>query len=339
MMVTRYFAIFLASALAVAVYGSAAVAQQAEEQTRLEILTLPAGSVANGVANALSAVVSKRSPVALLPVPQAGPQVSVPAMDRNEGAFTLINVDDADRAYRGLKPNYQQHYRSLRLVAVGYENRVSALATVRSGVKTFADLKGKRVAGTFAAHQSCADLANAFMANVGLKWDDVIQVPVQSAVSGVQALGDGRIDVNSCAATGMGVVKEVNLRLPLRFISIDLREDAIKRAREHFAGLRPVLIKAGSTDGAPEDAYVFDYDFFLASHVKIPEEAVYAVAKAIWENLGELEDTNPTFKLWHQSRMANADVTLPYHPGAIKFYKEKGVWTPEMQAQTDALLR
>ena len=167
----------------------------------------------------------------------------------------------------------------------------------------------------------------------------MVQVPVQSAVAGVQALGDGRIEVNSCAATGMGIVKEVNLRLPLRFISIDLREDAIKRAREHVAGLRPVLIKAGSTDGAPEDAYVFDYDFFLASHTKIPEEAVYAVVKAIWENLGELEDTNPTFKLWHQSRMANADVTLPYHPGAIKFYKEKGVWNPEMQAQTDALLR
>ena len=338
-MATRFSAIFLVSALAMAAHGGSAVAQQPEEQTRLDILTLPAGSVANGVANALAAVVSRRSPVALLPVPQAGPQVSVPALERNEGAFTLINVDDAHRAYRGLKPNYQQSYRSLRLAAVGYENRVSALATVRFGIKTFADLKGRRVAGTFAAHQSCADIANAFMANVGLKWEDVVQVPVQSAVAGVQALGDGRIEVNSCAATGMGIVKEVNLRLPLRFISIDLHDDAIKRAREHFAGLRPVLIKAGSTDGAPEDAYVFDYDFFLATHDKVPEQSVYAVVKAIWDNLGELEETNPTFKLWHQSRMANVDVTLPYHPGAIKFYKEKGVWTPEMQTLNDTLLQ
>ena len=320
-------------------FGGAAGAQQPAEQSRLEIFSLPAGSVANSVANALASVVSKRSSLALLPVPQAGPQVSVPAMERNEGAFTLINVDDGDRAYRGVKPNYQQPYRSLRLVSVGYENRVSAIASVRSNVKTFQDLKGRRVASTFAAHQSCADLANGLMANIGLKWDDVTAVPVQSAVSGVQAVADGRVEVNSCAATGMGIIKEVNLRLPLRFISIDPGEQAIKRAREHFAGVRAVLIKGGSTDGAPEDVYVFDYDFFLASHTKIGDEAVYAVTKAVWDNLGELEEINPVFKLWHQSRMANADVTLPYHSGAIKFYKEKGVWTPEMQKQTDALLK
>jgi TRAP transporter TAXI family solute receptor len=336
--VNRQISVFLA-ALVVWACGDVAVAQQPPDQSRLEILSLPAGSVANGVANAISAVVSKRSPLALLPVPQAGPQVSVPAMDRNEGAFTLINVDDADRAYRGLKPNYQQQYRSLRLVSVGYENRVSAIASVRSNVKTMMDLKGRRVASTFAAHQSCADLANGLMANVGLKWEDVSPVPVQSAVAGVQALADGRVEVNSCAATSMGIIKEVNLRLPLRFISIDPSEEAIKRAREHFAGVRAVLIKGGSTDGAPEDVYVFDYDFFLASHTKIGDEAVYAVTKSIWDNLGELEETNPVFKLWHQSRMANADVTLPYHPGAIKFYKEKGVWTPDMQKQTDSLLK
>jgi len=336
--VNRQIGVFLGALVGWACGGMAA-AQQPPDQSRLEILSLPAGSVANGVANAISAIVSKRSSLALLPVPQAGPQVSVPSMDRNEGAFTLINVDDADRAYRGLKPNYQQQYRSLRLVSVGYENRVSAIASVRSNVKTVQDIKGRRVASTFAAHQSCADLANALMANVGLKWEDVSPVPVQSAVAGVQALADGRVEVNSCAATGMGVVKEVNLRLPLRFISIDPSDEAIKRARQHFAGVRAVLIKGGSTDGAPEDVYVFDYDFFLASHTKIGDEAVYAVTKAVWDNLGELEEINPVFKLWHQSRMANADVTLPYHPGAIKFYKEKGVWTPEMQQQTDALLK
>lgn len=338
-MSNRIAGIFAIAALALGAHGGTAAAQQPAEQMRMEILSLPAGSVAHGAATALAGVVSKKSAVALLPVPQAGPQVSIPAMDRNEGAFTLINVDDGNRAYRGLKPNYQKPYRSLRLVSVGYENRVSALATVRSGVKTFADMKGKRVAGTFAAHQSCADIANAFMANTGLKWDDVNQIPVQSAVVGVQALGDGRADVNSCAATGMGIIKEVNLRQPLRFISIDPGDAAIKRARAHFAGLRPVLVKGGSTDGAPEDAYLFDYDFFLATHAKISDEAVYAVVKAVWENLGELEQTNPVFKLWLQSRMANADVTLPYHPGAIKFYKEKGVWTAAMQQQTDTLLR
>jgi TRAP transporter TAXI family solute receptor len=330
--------VFLIAAL-VAAFGGVAAAQQAADQSRLEILSLPVGSVANGVASAIAGVVSKRSSLALLPVPQAGPQVSVPAMERNEGAFTLINVDDADRAYRGLKPNYQQQYRSLRLVSVGYENRVSAIASLRANVKTFADMKGRRVASTFAAHQSCADLANGLMANVGLRWEDVSPVPVQSAVAGVQALADGRVEVNSCAATGMGILKEVNLRLPLRFISIDPGEQAIKRAREHFAGVRAVLVKGGSTEGAPDDVYVFDYDFFLASHARIGDQAVYAVVKAVWENLGELEETNPVFKLWHQSRMANADVTLPYHPGAIKFYKEKGVWTPEMQQQTDALLK
>ena len=68
------------------------------------------------------------------------------------------------------------------------------------------------------------------------------------------------------------------------------------------------------------------------------DDAIYAVTKTIWDSLPELEQVHTIFKVWLRERMAEADVTVPYHPGAVKFYKEVGVWSDEKDAATKRLL-
>ena len=60
--------------------------------------------------------------------------------------------------------------------------------------------------------------------------------------------------------------------------------------------------------------------------------------EALWNNADELPAITRTLSTWQPDNYANTDVVIPFHPAAIEFYKEKGVWTDELQARQDELL-
>ena len=64
----------------------------------------------------------------------------------------------------------------------------------------------------------------------------------------------------------------------------------------------------------------------------------YAALTAVWDNIETLRPLHPAFKDWTRPRAVSSNVTLPYHPSAIRFYREHGVWTPEMDQVQEKLL-
>jgi TRAP-type uncharacterized transport system substrate-binding protein len=66
----------------------------------------------------------------------------------------------------------------------------------------------------------------------------------------------------------------------------------------------------------------------------VSEKAVYTIVKAWWDNLAELQTLHPLFKRWAKEHQALTNFTVPYHPGAVKFYKEAGVWMAKQDART-----
>lgn len=320
---------FLSSSLACAV--------QAGEQ--IEIVTLPQGSVAHGVGVALAGVVSQKSPLRMIAAGYGGPQVLVPLVDEGKASFTLLNANDVSSAAQGIKPEYKKAYTNLRLISNGYSNSIGILVRADSDIRSAADLKGKRVTGVFSAHKTCAKLASATIANAGLTWDDVKVVPVTSTVPSVQALAEGRADAALCGAIGMSVIKEVNAKVPVRFVSLDASPAAEKRAQEAFAGGRVIQVPKGAEDGVLAETNFLDYDFYLVGGRQLDDATVTQVLETIWSSLAELRESNRTFADWKQERMATASMTIPYHPAAVAFFKKKGVWTQEMEERNAALLK
>jgi TRAP-type uncharacterized transport system substrate-binding protein len=98
------------------------------------------------------------------------------------------------------------------------------------------------------------------------------------------------------------------------------------------------VLKAGFSTGVVEDTCFETYDIYFSTHKAAPDHVVMAVLKAVWDNTEKLGPLHPTFKEWTRDRAASADVTIPYHPGAIKFYKEKGVWKSTMDQAQQRLL-
>ncbi len=312
--------------------GSAHAADQ------VDIVTLPQGSVAHGVGVAIAGVVSQKSPIRMVAAGYGGPQILVPLVDEGKASFALLNANDVASAVRGTKPEYKAAHRNLRIISNGYSNSIGILVRADSDIRSAADLKGKRVTGVFSAHKTCAKLATATIANAGLTWDDVKVVPVTSTVPSVQALADGRADAALCGAIGMSVIKEVNARVPLRFVSLDSSPAAEKRAEEAFAGGRVIEVAKGAGDGVVESTKFLDYDFYLVGGAQLKDDLVTQVLETVWNSLKELREANRSFADWTHERMATASMTIPYHPAAVAFFKKKGVWTKEMEQKNSELL-
>lgn len=301
------------------------------------MLTTQAGSIVNATGSAIASVYSQANDDTMLVTSFGGPQVIVPMLNDGQGDFTLMNAADAYDAFNGIAPAYPEAYKNLRLVGIGFTNKVGIIVKDDSDIASAADVAGKRVSGSFSQQKTCKKLTDALLANIGLSEDDVTNVPVTSSVPAVKALADGRAEVATCIVPNMAIVQETHVRTPIRFIGIDNSPEAIERARKVFPAGRPVEVKAGSADGVTEDIYLWGYPFYLVTYAGEDDQLVYDVLETITGKVDDLRGIHPAFKSWNVDAMADADINLPFHPGAIRYFKEKGVWTDEMQAASDAL--
>ena len=94
------------------------------------------------------------------------------------------------------------------------------------------------------------------------------------------------------------------------------------------------MVKATPSAGVRGETYVLGYALHIVGSSKLSDRAVTALTKAWWDNLAELQTIHPLFKQWTKENQAITNFTIPYHPGAVKFYKDVGVWTARHDART-----
>jgi hypothetical protein len=87
-----------------------------------------------------------------------------------------------------------------------------------------------------------------------------------------------------------------------------------------------------------EDTCFIAYDTYLAVGKAAADPMVEAALRALWEHEAELGPIHPMLREWTRNRATGPDATIPYHPAAIRFYRERGVWTPEMDQVQQRLL-
>ena len=295
----------------------------------IAIGTNPAGTGAHALGSGLAAVASKATSVTGKVQPYNGPNAWMTLMENGELEFGIINILDSKMAATGTG-NYKKAYPSIRVAQGGvFPFTVGLVVRDKSNIKQVSDLKGKRMAWDFGGHAINQTWQSAMMEMGGVKGNDVTQVRFSNLNEAVRAVAEGKVD-SSIVALGIGLVEEVNAMEPIRFINLPNTEAANKILSPYGA----MIVKASPSTGVKGETYVIGYPLQLATSTKVSEKTVYTMAKVWWENLPELETLHPLFKRWKKEHQALTNFTVPYHPGAIKFYKEAGVWTAKHDART-----
>ena len=295
----------------------------------IAIGTNPAGTGAHALGSGLAAVASKATSVTGKVQPYNGPNAWMTLMENGELEFGIINILDSKMAATGTG-NYKKAYPSLRVAQGGvFPFTVSLVVRDKSDIKQLADLKGKRMAWDFGGHAINQTWQNAMLEMAALTGKDVKQVRFSNLNEAVRAVAEGKVD-SSIVALGIGLVEEVNAMEPVRFLSLPDTPEANKILASYGAK----IVKAAPATGVKGETHVIGYPLQLATSTKVSEKTVYTMVKAWWENLAELQTIHPLFKRWTKDHQALTNFTIPYHPGAIKFFKEVGVWTAEHDART-----
>jgi len=286
------------------------------------------------VGAAVADVVSKNSDYTGKLLTVAGAAVWMPMMESREVDLGVASHYEAWLAHKGKKPFAKAF--DVRTVVVGGGINVDLYVRKDSDIKTLADIRGKRIGAGYPAAPAIGIYAQGEIANGGFTLDDLKPVPRTSLYAGQREdVTEKRLDV-FYASVGSGVTSELNSTIGIRFLSLDPSPAALKRMQKVYpAVIRPV--KAGPP-GIETDMHLTYLPTYLIAHSKVSDAAIYAATKALWEQNDQLRAANPRLRGWLTAGFATSDSVLPYHDGAVRYFKEKGVWTPEMESHQAALL-
>jgi len=215
---------------------------------------------------------------------------------------------------------------------------LTVIAAANAGIKTPADLKGKRVAWVIGA-PSLNQNITAILAFANLTWDDVKKVEF----GGFGAALDGVINNQADAAFSSSISgKAYALAKSPRGISYPAMPASDKEGWKRLQAIAPFFMPTMGREGAdlspakPAVSASYPYPVLMAYAAQDPK-LVANVMTAMVETFPEYKDAAPGNAGWGMDRQ-NLSWVIPYHDGAVEFFKQKGVWTAEHQKNNDMLV-
>lgn len=290
------------------------------------------GSTLYTIGVAAAKVVSDHTPMRMVVKPMSGAVAWYPYVERGEIEMGDLNMWDADKGYMGEslygKLSEGKGF-SVRLICSTVPNYAGLMVAKDSPVKTIPELRGKRVAGNFPTPGTQLQ-TEAFLMNGNLTYKDVTPVPANSPPDGVKLVMEGRAEASGTIALGTPIINELEAKKGARYLPMDPSPEAVARTKKLFVGYMSKIKPTPVNVGVTQEMNLWTYDMYLIAGEKVSNDVIYAVTKALWENYKELEQVHKQFSDWKPENFVSKNATIPYHDGAVKFYKEKKVWDAEM---------
>lgn len=255
-----------------------------------------------------------------------------------ESAFVQNNV--AFAAYSGTAQFKDKPVKNIRGIASLYPETVQIVVRTDSGVTSVADMKTKRLVPGDMGSGTEVDCQNV-LKGYGLTYKDFSNVDWLSFAGAAQRLKDKQADVAFITAGWpTSSITELATQSGVRLVSI--KPEMIKKLTSIYPFYSPVTIPAGTYPGMDEDVHTITNMAQWVVDSKVPEEVVYQLTRALWEkgkfvlrkSSGKAADAPSGAEIMAQAHDKGKEVTLdtalsgmaiPLHPGAAKYYREKGL--------------
>ena len=291
----------------------------------LGIGTAPQGSIGYNMGSAIAKALQEGEKIQSRVQPYSGSSAIFPLVNTGEMDLTVGNVLEAQEAANGEGPYSGRKQANLRIVAVIFPIQVGLFVKKDAPIRSIADLKGKRVTYGFTAQVTLKRVVDSILANGGLEASDVKTALVPNIIRGADDFAEGKADAGFFAI-GAGKVSEVDKSVGgIRFLPLSDDPKALERMKKlfHYAYIsevKPGPAYAGIV--APTKLMAYDYLVLAGTHVK--DDIAYRVAKTLYEQKAKLVESLRAFESFDVQKIYKP-MPAPFHPGALKFYKEKGL--------------
>jgi len=311
----------LAAGLGVALACGAAGAQT------LNIGTLPQGSLAYSIAATAAKVIADKTDLRTRAIGFGGSNIYAPMLNQGKLDITTSNSLEGAFAISGTQIFEGKKMPNYRVLAKLFTFQTGFMVPKDSKIQKLTDFKGKKFPSGFSSQQVVNILVSGAFAAEGMSWKDIQGVPMPNFIRATEAMTAGRV-TGSFLAVGSGVVRKANASGGIRFISIEATPEKEKIMAKVAPGTYYTTVNPSKRlpyITKPTTMVGFDYLLAVGAHVK--DEVVYKVAKALYENKKALIEGHGVYRGFQPKQMVAKVRVAPYHPGAIKFYKEVGLWT------------
>lgn len=310
-----------------AIVATGAAQAQNLKLKRITLGTNPAGSVYFLIGGGFTKLWQEKLKIRATPQPHSGSSVYIPLIHKGEVTMGLNSTLDSAMAYAGRKP-YAQRYDNLRALARIWILPYAYVVKASSPYKTIEDLRGKRVIIDIKPNIPLGMSNKAFLATGGIREKDVQAISSGGVVAGLNMVQEGRADATN-VALGMPQLRKMHASVPggIRVIPVG-KNGTDEFISNEMPGMRIITITPGKTRPfIKEPMKIASFDAYINIGKQTAVEDVYILTKTLHQNWKTLQKDYPPLRGVRVDRLAPASNVVPYHDGAMKYYKEAGLWT------------
>lgn len=314
----------VSAALALLLIGSAASAET------FWVGTLTQGSSSYGTGAAIAKALVEHGRFDARVQPHSGNQSFVGLLNAGQIQFGIANVFEAYAAVNGKGPYNGKTNPNIRLLGSFFPFTVALYVHKTSGIETISQLKGKRVASGFISQKVLYEILKGQLANGGLGEADVVPVPAPGIVRAADDFTAGKTDA-FFFTIGSGKTRETDAAVGgIRALPIEDSPAALAAMRRFIPVAYARVVKPGShAVGVAQPMKLMAYDSVVMVGAAVPEDVAYRAAKALYDGKATLTAAFGSFGEFEVSEMSRRQEGVEYHPGAIRFFRDKGIWPPK----------
>ncbi|MGX1349494.1 TRAP transporter TAXI family solute receptor [Bradyrhizobium elkanii] len=237
---------------------------------------------------------------------------------RGEIAFTL--GDSLKAAWEGdAEAGFKNKLDKLRTIGAIYPNYIQIVATAESGIKTLADLKGKSL--SVGAPKSGTELnSRAILAAAGMSYKDLGKVEYLPFAESVDLMKNRQLNATLQSA-GLGVASLKDLSTSSEITVVAVPKETVDKIGPPFVS---VIIPANTYTGQDKDVPTAAVVNYLVTSSAVSDDLAYQMTRLVYESLPELANAHAAGKEIKLEAAATGS-PVPLHPGAIRYYKERGL--------------
>jgi len=314
---------FMNSRLIAAAVATAAIffAPGAHAQSFVNILTGGTSGVYYPLGVAIGKIYSDKIPNVKTQVQATKASVeNLILLQQGRGELAFALGDSLKAAWEGdEEAGFKSKLDKLRTLGAIYPNYIQIVATSDSGIKTLADLKGKSL--SVGAPKSGTELnSRAILAAAGMTYKNIGKVEYLPFAESVDLMKNRQLNATLQSA-GLGVASLKDLSTSTEITVVSVPKAVVDKIGPPFV---PAMIPANTYTGQDKDVPTAAVVNYLVTSSAVSDDLAYQMTRLIFESLPELVDAHAAGKAI-KLETATTGSPVPLHPGAIRYYREKGV--------------